>query len=579
MNLQSLGSLYCFHFSQKVRRILRKCISISEKEFNNNNLLPETIPIVAEILGDTYPELQEKLPSVLEIIKYEQELFKSLRASSSKEIKDVIKNNPKLADLDIYDYPGFLNGYQEICYYKESNQKSFSGDLMFRLYSTFGFDYDLLEKLAALENMELNKADYDNKLLENKMLFNEKHLTDDQISILDKIITQTTDNELKYDYTFNETNNTYKINPTKSKIVSLIDGEESVLSTKGLQCQTVKVVLNQSPFYYESGGQEADTGFITKNNVKFQLESLTNRKNCLIHEITLNKDNTEALNVGDDVLLHVDCDKRTANIRNHTAAHLLNSAIRTLTKSPIYQKSSLVNSDVVKIELAVFGQKLKFEDIKELEEHIRHFIKVKHLIKTTKLLNSQELQLEENVIMVPGETYPEDGIRLVTFGDVSKELCCGTHAHNTKELQNFTFLNVKSTGKNSYLFSASTGVQAEQAMNLGNEILLELQKIEKNVNSQNFNEILESVRKTTLRLSDGTTSVAYLKKQLCKKMIEEIKEKVKNECRSNLSEMIDIEMKSVLEKSTKESHIVHYLSCSDLMKSVTDNIKTGRSST
>lgn len=437
---------------------------------------------------------------------------------------------------------------------------------MFRLYSTFGFDYDLLEKLAAIENMELNKADYEQKLLENKMLFNEKHLTDDQISILDNIITQTTDNELKYDYTFNVTNNTYKIDPTKSKILSLIDGEETILTTKGLQCQKVKVVLNQSPFYYESGGQEADTGFITKNKVKFQLESLTNRKNCLIHEITLNKD--ETLNVGDEVQLHVDSYKRTANIRNHTAAHLLNSAIRTLTMSPIYQKSSLVTSDAVKIELAVFGQKLNFEEIQVLEEHIRYYIKVKPLIKTTKLLNSQELQLEENVIMVPGETYPDDGIRLVTFGDVSKELCCGTHAHNTKELQNFTFLNVKSTGKNSYLFTASTGEQSEQAMSLGEEILFELKLIEQNVNSQNFNEILESVRKIAVRLSDGATSIAYLKKQLCKKMIEDIKEKVKNESRSILSEMIDIEMKSVLEKSTNESHIVHYLSCSDLMKSV-----------
>ena len=439
---------------------------------------------------------------------------------------------------------------------------------MFRLYSTFGFDYDLLEKLAAIENMELNKADYDAKMVENKMLFNEKHLTDDQFSILDKMLTHKTDNELKYDYTYSEINNTYKVNPTKSKILSLIDGKESILSTKGLQCQRVKVVLNQSPFYYESGGQEADTGFITKGDVTFQLESLTYRKNYLIHEITLNKDNNESLNVGDEVLLHVDCDKRSANIRNHTAAHLLNSAIRTLTNSPIYQKSSLVTSDVVKIELAVFGQKLNFEDITDLEENIRHFIKVKPLMKTTKILNSQELQLEENIIMVPGETYPEDGIRLVSFGDISKELCCGTHAHNTKELQNFTFLNVKSTGKNSYLFTASTGAQADQAMNIGEKILLELKEIEKNVNSQNFTDILESVSKVNVKLSDGTAFIAYLKKQICKKMIAEIKEKVKNESRSILSEMIDIEMKSVLKKNTKESHIIHYLSCSDLMKSV-----------
>ena len=82
----------------------------------------------------------------------------------------------------------------------------------------------------------------------------------------------------------------------------------------------------------------------------------------------------------------------------------------------------------------------------------------------TKVIDSQQLLQEHNVTLIPGETYPDNGIRLVTFnGDnlESKELCCGTHALNSRELYDFTFLNVKSTGKSGYLFTAVTGTDAE----------------------------------------------------------------------------------------------------------------------
>ena len=91
------------------------------------------------------------------------------------------------------------------------------------------------------------------------------------------------------------------------------------------------------------------------------------------------------------------------------------------------------------------------------------------MVMETRVLDSQQLLQEHNVTLIPGETYPDNGIRLVTFNCdnfESKELCCGTHALNGQELYDFTFLNVKSTGKSGYLFMAVTGKDAENVWNL-----------------------------------------------------------------------------------------------------------------
>lgn len=139
-----------FLFSYKLRRVLRKCFNISERDFNNENLFLTTIPVVAEILGETFNELNTKLTQVLDIVKYEQELYKSLRHAMSKDVQQIIKGNPKLEELDMYDYPGFVKGYQDFCGFKKSSL-NLKRDEIYYLHSSFGFDIDFIEQLAECE--------------------------------------------------------------------------------------------------------------------------------------------------------------------------------------------------------------------------------------------------------------------------------------------------------------------------------------------------------------------------------------------------------------------------------------------
>lgn len=498
------------------------------------------------------------MSSVLEIVKYEQELYRSLRETMSKDVNEIIKQNPNLAELDMFDYPGFVPGYQEFLSYKKTNNKILTGDFMYQIHSTFGFDVDLMERLAELEGMTIDKLGFDEKTAQLKKAFKDQNVNAEMMTAIDGLLNETTDNDSKYDYTFDGIHQIYKVEPLNTKVVSILNQNGSASS--------VKVVVEKSPFYYESGGQESDAGYIAKGEKKFQLKSVSSRKNCLLHEIELSPD--DCIKVGDEVQLLVDQDKRTAVTRNHSATHLLNSALRKITNSPIYQKSSLVTSDQLKIEVACFGPKISHRDLLMFESFIRSHIVDQPLERKIRVLNSQDLQNETDVVMVPGEVYPDEGIRLVSFGNLSKELCCGTHVLNTKELLEFTFLSMRSTGRNSYMFTATTGTDAVEALSTGEKIAEELRNVGEQITAENFRNVLSKLRDVQIKLNNSNLPISFLKKLECQELTAAIKEKVKHESRNILSELLDIEMKSVLVEKKDQPFVVHFLSCSDLMKSV-----------
>lgn len=525
-------------------------------------MLVETIPVVASILGETFNELNDKLSTVLEVVKHEQEVFKLLRSKMSKDVEQLIVQNPKLAEVDMFDYPDFLVGYKNFLNYKNSCQNNvLSGDFMYYVYSSCGFDLELISQLAEIEGMTIDKAGFDEKMQQDKKAYlNDKKLNTELLSILDDLLVNPTDNDLKYNYTFDDVHKLYRVEPVKSKIISILDHSGSVTTASG---PSVKLILEKSPFYYESGGQEADAGFICKNGKKFKLKALSNQKNFVIHEVEMTGE--ESLAVGDEVELHVDSIRRTALTRNHTATHLVNSAMRKVLNSPVYQKSSLVTSDHLKIELSCLGPKLGRQEFEKFENLIRQHILEQPLERQISVLNSQDLQNESNVVMVPGEVYPEDGIRLVTFGDFSKELCCGTHAFHTNELVDFTFLSMRSTGRSSYLFTATTGSAAIEALSNGQQLVDTLKKINANISSGNCEEVESVVREVSAKLKNSASTIALLKKLECQELSTEIDRKVKRARAGALATLLGDEMKAVIKKSSETQFIIHFLSCSEMM--------------
>lgn len=411
--------------------------------------------------------------------------------------------------------------------------------------------------------MTVDRAGFEEKMLQLKNDFRKQQMTTlNGIEALEQLLSTVTANDIKYDYTYDGNRNLYRIKPVKSKILSIVDENGSIMTTAEATSTSAQIILEKSPFYYESGGQESDRGIISKNGKTFQLKSLSSRKNCVFHEIELSKD--EPLQVGDLIDLEVDEERRTATTRNHSATHLLNSAVREVTRYPIYQKSSLVTADCLKIELSCLGPKLGHRDLQPIEELVRQYIKQQPLPRKIRILNSQDLQNESDVVMIPGEVYPDEGIRLVTFGNFSKELCCGTHVLNTKELVEFTFLSMRSTGRNSYYFSATTGPIAVNAIEIGEQMLTELSSIKENLTADNALELLSHVREISKLLNNSNIAVSFIKKLECQAMTLEIKHKMKQES----MKILDSEMKNVLKETSKSPFVVHFLICSDVLKSV-----------
>ncbi|XP_070490768.1 alanine--tRNA ligase, mitochondrial [Chironomus tepperi] len=550
--------------NQKLRRILRKCINISVKHFGHQNLMIETVPVVANILGDTFPELHQKLFNSLEILKYEEEYFQSLKDSLSKGIKEIINQNPKLNDLDLFEYPGFVPAYQDFNKYKKSNKKEISGEMAFKLHSTYGLDIDLIEKLAETENMTVDIDGYEDHMeqMKNKLL--ESVDGEKAITLNDLILS--TQNDLKYEYSYDTSKHLFCTKPVQTKILALFDGNGSQIdSSVDAKTSSIRVVTESSPFYYESGGQESDSGYLIKNGQQNRVNSVTSQKERVFHSI--HHDSKEVITVGDSVELKIDDTKRTACTRNHSATHIINAVIRQLKKLPIYQKSSLVTSNQLKIELAMIGPKLSEIDVRNIEEAVQKVIRNESLDRKIEIVNSQQLQKQlDKIVMVPGEIYPDDNLRIISFGDLSTELCCGSHVHNTNQIEDFTFSSVKSTGRTSYLFTGLTANAARRAIQKGDEVIDELNKLKEVASLDNFNETLSNVRRISTELM--SMEISYLKKLECLKLIEAIKDQIKNESRSAVSELLDIEMKAVSDKNKDSKFIVHFLTCSELMKNV-----------
>jgi alanyl-tRNA synthetase len=246
--------------------------------------------------------------------------------------------------------------------------------------------------------------------------------------------------------------------------------------------------------------------------------------------------------------------------------------------TPVCQKSSSVTNEELKLELTVYGAKIKADKIEEIEKQVRSTIFSATPISTKVCqMGDKSLGMDE-ITIVPGEVYPEDGVRLVSVGGfhgrklISNEFCCGTHAMNTEELKDFCITNVKLTGNNSYCFYGIAGDAAVQAHHRGEQILHDVLQAKHDLENQK--EGIESTEARVLRLKnvvlDSDLQIPYCIKQKSVEILNELTTLIKNHMKESLREVMEIEMKTLLEQKPAESHryIVHFLESSSLVKDV-----------
>ncbi len=369
-----------------LRRIIRRAVRHGNKLGASGPFFNTLVAALVVEMGDAYPELKEKQAQIARVLLKEEEQFAKTLDHGLRLLEEVIAN---------------LSGSE------------IPGETVFKLYDTYGFPVDLTADVAREHHLTVDMDGFDQAMDDqrNRARAAGKFNVDYNDSLrLDGQTTFTGYAELE---------------GTASVVALFRDGEaveQLNAGDKGM------VVLDQTPFYGESGGQVGDTGLLSAAGVEFRVDDCTKEsKNHLHHGVLV----SGCLSVGDTVNPQVDCAKRRATAVNHSATHLLHEALRQVLGEHVQQKGSLCDADRLRFDFSHF-EAVKPEEIKQIEQICNEQIRLNTAVKTD--IMDLEAAKQTGAAALFGEKY-EETVRVLTMGDgFSVELCGGTHAARTGDI-------------------------------------------------------------------------------------------------------------------------------------------------
>ena len=453
-----------------IRRILRRAVRYGFSSLEiKSPFLHKLAKSVIDEYKDVFHNLQSQENFIINIILEEEKTFLKTLDNGLKKI-NLIKEN-----LD-------------------KKNKIIPGKVVFELYDTYGFPYDLTELIAKEDNLKIDKKSFDSFLEQQR----DRSRKSSNVSSEDwKIVNDNFETNFKG---YDELN-------LKSKIIKY---RQANLDNK----KKYHVVFSATPFYAESGGQVGDIGYMIFGDEKINIENTFKENDLIIHQIDKIPNDLNS-----EFELSVNKIRRRLISRNHSATHLLHSALREVLGDHVSQKGSLVNDKVLRFDFSHFS-KISEDDLKKITDIVNN--KILDCIKV-EILNDLSIDKAKKMgaMALFGEKYG-DKVRVVIIDkSFSTELCGGTHVSNTSEIGLFKII---SEG------SISSGIRRIEALT-SKELNLFLEKQSKEVAS--LKEILKSNN-----LVDSVSSLISKNKQLedqinkfdtfrKKSIKDEIKEKIK----------------------------------------------------
>lgn len=319
------------------------------------------------------------------------------------------KENPKLLELDIVETPSFISAYNET---KSSNMKEIDWKFAFKLYDTYGIDEENIKKIS----VALDKK-FDSQSLVEALEWAKSRSKTAVVASENKIYTDLvkegipkTDDSFKYVYL--RENGKYDFPSVDVKIFKIFNEDKEVTEIE--PDYFCSLLLDKTNFYSEAGGQISDKGVIKFGEDIFDVSSVDNANGYVFHKGFF-ESKQHSLRTGAKGVLSLDEDFRLNCMRNHTCTHLLNTALKK-HKGVTCQKSSKVTNSYLSFDVAIFGDKLTTNEVEAIEEDILSVVRNDKPVET-RVVNSQELLDLDGVTLIPGEVYPENGIRLIEVID------------------------------------------------------------------------------------------------------------------------------------------------------------------
>lgn len=448
-----------------IRRILRRAVRYYFSYLDvKQPLLFKLVPLIAEQFKEVFPHLNSQKDFVTKVIHEEENNFLKTLDSGLKRLELLL-----------------------------SGKKNIDGKTAFELYDTYGFPIDLTKLIASENALSVDEVGFEKEMQQQKNRSRAASVVDTE----DWVIIN--DNESKgfvgYQNLETETK-VLKYRKTKSK------GKE-----------IFQIVLQEAPFYAESGGQVGDTGILIFNEEKIPVVNTKKENELILHF-------TEKLpeNIVAKVIAKVDVDKRKKTAVHHSATHLMHAALRKVLGTHVQQKGSLVNENYLRFDFSHFSKMTK-EEIQKVESIVNE--KIRENIPVLIRQMPKEEALKTGAMALFGEKYG-DIVRVVMMDpNYSIELCGGTHVGNTGELGFFKITNETAVGAGLRRIEAVSGKAAEDFIN--NEFV-ELNVVKEQLkNPKDLRKAMESFLSEKEKLNK---QVEHLELQLLQAVNEQISKKV-----------------------------------------------------
>ena len=413
-----------------LRRLLRRAARHGKLLGINDPFLYQVVDTVIHENEGQYPDLREKQTYITKVIRTEEENFGRTIDGGMKIFSDLLAEH------------------------KQKPEKIFSGADAFRLYDTFGFPIDLTMEMAADEGLSVDENAFQKLMKEQKERAREarKALGDLGWAGVEFGKDVPATEFVGYDHS-----------ACDAKIVAIVADEE--LREEVAAGAEAVVVLDQSPFYAEMGGQVADHGTITADGVVFTVTDVQkNKGGKFMHYGHLAQG---VLHVGDTVHAAIDMERRKAIQRAHSTTHLLDAALKKVLGDHVHQAGSLVEPDRLRFDFTHF-EAISPEELRQVEELVNDAILEGYPV-VTEVLPIEEAKKKGAVAMF-GEKYGET-VRVVEMSDFSVEFCGGTHVDNTAKAGPFRIKSESSVASGVRRIEATCGKLSLKAMESSQGVL------------------------------------------------------------------------------------------------------------
>ena len=451
-----------------LRRIIRRAVRHSHKINLEKSKFLDIVPIFINTLKNQYKDINQ------------YDLIKDILSNEIEKFIETLDTGLEILDKNI----------KKII--SKEYKKEISGELLFLLYDTYGFPIDLTSTIAEENNFIVDLKSFE--ILMNQQKINSKRSNKfDTKNAIDLLTNHETYFTGYHDY------------ENKTKILDIyIDGSNTEVIKEN---QEGCIIIDTCPFYAESGGQIGDSGIVFSDFGKFKV---FDTQKYGVTNLLFGKQVEGSFKSKDEVLAKIDSEKRNRIKINHSATHLLHSALIKNIDNNVKQKGSLVSDEKLRFDFSC-DKALNKKALREIEDEVNNNID-KNISSKTQIMNKDQA-IEEGAMALFGEKY-DDEVRVLSFGDISTELCGGTHVNNTGDIGVFKILSESSVSSGIRRIEAITGMSANDYLkkrdNLVSDICQVL-NVQDEVLKNKINTILEENKKLKKQNSNLLKEIHHFK--------------------------------------------------------------------